>query len=245
MEHVATPPDRRPSLHVSPDSAGLAVAAAAHLRAIAAATIARRGRFRIALAGGSTPRAIYPHIISGVDWTRADVFFGDERAVPPDDPQSNYRMARETLIDPAKIPAENVHRWRAESADLDAAARGYEDALRARGEPPWLDLALLGLGPDGHTASLFPGTTALAVDDRLAVANDVPALKTRRLTLTYPALLAAGEVMFLVTGHEKRAALADVLRPESKLPAARIIHGAAPVWIFCDAEAAQDINPPR
>src|SRR5438477_597766 len=90
-------------------------------------------------------------IMSGVDWIRTDVFFGDERAVPPDDPQSNYRMARETLIDPAQIPAENVHRWRAESADLDAAARDYEDALRARGEPPWLDLALLGLGPDGTT----------------------------------------------------------------------------------------------
>ena len=242
---MATPPDRRPSLQVSPDSARLASAAAQHVRAIAAAAIAGRGRFRIALAGGSTPRAVYPHLVSGVDWTRTDVFFGDERAVPPDDPQSNYRMARETLIDPAQIPADNVHRWRAESADLDAAARDYEDALRARSAPPWLDLALLGLGPDGHTASLFPGTSALAVDDRLAVANDVPALKARRLTLTYPALLPAGAVTFLVTGREKRAALADALRPESKLPAARIIHGPAPVWIFCDSEAAQDINPPR
>ena len=242
---MATPPERRPTLQVSPDSARLAVAAAEHLRAVAAATIASRGRFRIALAGGSTPRAVYPHIVSGVDWTRTDVFFGDERAVPPDDPQSNYRMARATLIEPARIPPENVHRWRAESADLDAAARDYESALRLPGEPPWLDLALLGLGPDGHTASLFPGTTALAEEDRLAVANDVPAMKTRRLTLTYPALLAASEVVFLVTGREKRAALADVLRPESKLPAARIIHGPAPVWIFCDSEAAQDINPPR
>ena len=93
-----------------------------------------------------------------------------------------------------------MFRWRAESADLDGAARDYEQALRAGGSPPWLDLALLGLGPDGHTASLFPGTTALAVEDRLAVAVDVPALGTRRLTLTYPAFWEAGEVFFLVTG---------------------------------------------
>jgi len=122
------------------------------------------------------------------------------------------------------------------------AARHYEQALRARGEPPWLDLALLGLGPDGHTASLFPGTTALAIEDRLAVAVEVPRMATRRLTLTYPTLLGAAHVMFLVTGAEKRAALADVLRPGSTLPAARIIQRAAPVRILCDADAAQDIK---
>ena len=120
-----------------------------------------------------------------------------------------------------------MFRWRAESADLDGAARDYEQSLRAGDSPPWLDLALLGLGPDGHTASLFPGTTALAVEDRLAVAVDVPALGTRRLTLTYPAFREAGEVFFLVTGRDKRAALADVVRPESTLPAARIVHRIA------------------
>ena len=120
--------------------------------------------------------------------------------MPPDDPQSNYRMARETLLDPARVPEANVFRWHAEAPDLDAAARDYEQALRARPTPPLLDLALLGLGPDGHTASLFPGTPALAVDDRLAIAVDVPSLGARRLTLTYPALLEAGAVFFLVTG---------------------------------------------
>jgi len=219
----------------------MAAAAAEEVRAIAAATIAARGRFRVALAGGSTPRAVYPHLLTGVDWARTDVFLGDERAVPPDDPQSNYRMARETLLAPAHVPDANVHRWRAEAADLDAAARAYEQTLRAGGGPPWLDLALLGLGPDGHTASLFPGTSALQVEDRLAVALDVPALKTRRLTLTYPALLGATQVIFLVSGAEKRSALADVLRPGSTLPAARIVQRATGVRILCDAEAGEGL----
>src|SRR5262245_36253396 len=125
------------------DSLGaLAAAAAAEVRAVATARIAAGGRFRIALAGGSTPRAVYPQLVATVDWTRADVFVGDERAVPPDDPQSNYRMARETLLDAAHVPETNVHRWRAEAVDLDGAARDYEETLRAGGGPPWLDLAL-------------------------------------------------------------------------------------------------------
>jgi 6-phosphogluconolactonase len=232
----------RPDIVVADTVAALVETAAGSIRGLAADAIAARGRFRIALAGGSTPRALYPHLVTGIDWTRTDVFFGDERAVPPDDPQSNYRMARETLLAPAGVPEANVFRWQAESPDLDAAARDYEQALRARGAPPWIDLALLGLGPDGHTASLFPGTPALAVEDRLAVAVEVPQLATRRLTLTYPTLLGATHVMFLVTGAEKRAALADVLRPGSTLPAARIIQRSAPVRILCDADAAQDIN---
>jgi 6-phosphogluconolactonase len=230
-----------PSITVADSLAALVTGAAAHISALAARAIAARGRFRVALAGGSTPRALYPRLVDAVDWTRTDVFFGDERAVPPDDPQSNYRMARETLLDPAGVPAANVFRWRAESPDLDGAARDYEQALRRVDTTPWLDLALLGLGPDGHTASLFPGTAALAVEDRLAVPVEVPALGARRLTLTYPALLAATDVMFLVTGVEKRAALAEVLRPGSVLPAARIIQRPGPVSLFCDRDAAQDV----
>jgi 6-phosphogluconolactonase len=238
-----------PALLVAGDLDALVAATAARIREVAAAALVARGRFRVALAGGTTPRALYPKIVDAVDWTRTDVFFGDERVVPPDDPQSNYRMARETLLAPARVPEANVFRWRTESADLDAAARDYEQALRARTVPPQLDLALLGLGADGHTASLFPGTTALAVADRLAVAVDVPAHGARRLTLTYPVFLEAGEVFFLVTGHDKRAALADVLRPGSTLPAARIVHRPGPTHIFCDRAAApegprQDIKAP-
>jgi 6-phosphogluconolactonase len=240
-----TPSVAQPEIIVADSAAALVEAAARRIQGLAAGAIAARGQFRIALAGGSTPRALYPLLITGVDWTRARVFFGDERAVAPDDPRSNYRMARETLLEPARVPDANVFRWRAESADLDGAARDYEQALRAGGAPPLIDLALLGLGPDGHTASLFPGTAALTVEDRLAVAVEVPAMATRRLTLTYPALLAAEEVLFLVTGPDKRAALADVVRPGSTLPAARIVNRLGPVSIFCDQEAGQDITFPR
>jgi 6-phosphogluconolactonase len=216
----------------------LARAAAAAIAAHAEATLAGHARFRIALAGGSTPRAIYPALVDMIDWSRAEVFFGDERAVPPADPQSNYRMARETLLDPARVSPARVFRWRAEDADLDAAARDYERALRATGGPPWLDLALLGLGPDGHTASLFPGTAALAEEQRLAVAVDVAEKGTRRLTLTYPAFRGTRAIFFMVAGREKAQALADALRPDSALPAARVLHGRAPVTVFCDQDAA-------
>lgn len=222
----------------------LVARAAAHLRAAAATAIGSRGRFRIALAGGSTPRALYPQLVGGVDWTRTTIFFGDERSVGPDDPQSNYRMARETLLGPAGVPAANVVRWRGEDPDLDAAARDYEKALTSNAEAPWLDLALLGLGPDGHTASLFPGTTALAEESRLAVAVDVPAQKTRRLTLTYPVLCGAREICFLVTGRDKASALAAVLgRSVGALPATRIVRAPNPVTIFCDTEAAGALSP--
>jgi 6-phosphogluconolactonase len=234
-----------PHIVVAARLADLVHAAAAQVCAAGSAAIAARGRFRIALAGGSTPRSLYPALVHGVDWTRSDIFFGDERAVGPGDPQSNYRMARETLLDPAAVPAARIFRWRAEDPDLDAAARDYETKLTASSEPPWLDLALLGLGVDGHTASLFPGTTALTEESRLAVAVDFPGRGTRRLTLTYPALCGAREICFLVTGPEKATALAAVLRVThggfSTLPASRIMHRPGPVTVFCDADAASGL----
>ena len=239
--------NHRPEVVVFDDPGDLVRAAAERIRAAARDAIAARGRFRIALAGGTTPRALYPELAQGIDWTRAQVFFGDERAVPADDPRSNYHMAWETLLAPAAVPAENVFRWRTEDPDLDAAAREYERALAAAGSPPWLDLDLLGLGPDGHTASLFPGSPALAENARLAVAVDVPnaPLTSRRLTLTVPALLGARQTIFLVTGAAKASALGQVLGPGSDLPAARIIHGAARVAILCDAEAGRPGSPGR
>lgn len=233
-----------PRLVIAAHLAELVEAAASHIRGAAATAVAARGRFRIALAGGSTPRALYPLLVQGVDWSRADIFFGDERAVGPTDPQSNYRMARETLLDPAGVLPANVFRWRGEDPDLEAAARDYQEALTRNASVPWLDLALLGLGPDGHTASLFPGTTALTEESRLAVAVDVPQHGTRRLTLTYPALCGAREVCFLITGGDKAQALAAVVGDGgSRLPAARIMHSAGPVTVFCDQAAAGDLGP--
>src|SRR5450432_660128 len=153
--HVTSP---QPTLVVAADLDGLARLASDRVRVLAGDALAARGRFRIALAGGSTPRALYAHLAAArdLDWGRTDVFFGDERSVGPDDPQSNYRMARETLLSPAGVPPENVHRPHGEDPDLDAAARAYEAALGGAGAPPF-DLVLLGMGADGHTASLFPG----------------------------------------------------------------------------------------
>ena len=208
-------------------SARLAAAAARRARAVPG-----RARRRLDAA-----RAL-PRSGPGVDWARTDVFFGDERAVPPDDPQSNYRMARETLLDPAQRP----RRERVPLARRGPRSRRRRARLRggaaAAARAPWLDLALLGLGPDGHTASLFPGTAALAEEARLAVAVDVPALGTRRLTLTYPALLGAREVFFLVTGRDKAEALVDGLARGATSPPRGSSQRAARCRIFCERAAA-------
>jgi 6-phosphogluconolactonase len=233
---------RRPALVVAPDLEALARAAAKHVRAAAAKAIARRGRFRLALAGGDTPRALYRTLAGeqeGVDWRRTDLFFGDERAVAPDDSQSNYRMARETLLDPASVPPANVRRLRGEEPDLDATARAYEETLKAGAVAPWLDLALLGMGGDGHTASLFPGHPALAEWRRLCVSVLGP--KPPRLTLTRSVFLDADDVIFLVSGSGKAEALRDVVAGPDRLqelPAQAIARRELPVTIYCDRDAA-------
>jgi 6-phosphogluconolactonase len=230
-----------PTLVLAADVEALAQAAADRVGVLAQDAIAARGRFRIALAGGSTPRALYARLAarSDVDWTRTDIYFGDERTVGPEDPQSNFRMARETLLVPASVPPENVRRLRGEDPDLDAAARAYEVAL---GDAP-LDLALLGMGADGHTASLFPGTTALDVSDRKCVAVDVPAMSTRRLTLTYPVLMAARDVLYLIAGADKATTLHEVLNGPAeprRLPSQVLLRRAQPrpALLFCDRAAA-------
>jgi 6-phosphogluconolactonase len=246
MSTTPTPsPPASPALVVAADADGLARAAADRVRVLAGDALAARGRFRIALAGGSTPRALYTQLAStsDVDWSRTDVFFGDERAVGPDDPQSNFRMARETLLHPAAVPPENVFRLRGEDPDLDAAARRYESSL---GTAP-LDVVLLGMGADGHTASLFPGTTGLDEQTRACVAVEVPQLNTRRLTLTYPVLLAARDVLFLVAGADKAETLAGVLGPtldRRRWPSQAILRRARPrpALLFCDRAAAAKLD---
>jgi 6-phosphogluconolactonase len=208
-------------LHIVADASALADRAAHEVVDIGRAALAERGRFLIALSGGSTPRAMHarlaqPPLSSALNWSQVEFFWSDERAVPPESPDSNYGMAVATLLRPLGIQPARVHRLEGEAADLDAAAQSYERTLAAiagvepRGAPPELDLVLLGMGGDGHTASLFPHTAALDEKERWVVCNDVPQLHTRRLTFTFHLILRARHVRVLVAGADKAAALASV-----------------------------------
>ncbi|QYJ16255.1 6-phosphogluconolactonase [Rubrobacter xylanophilus DSM 9941] len=234
------------TLRVLEDPARLAAAAAREFAARAARAIRERGRFAVALAGGSTPRAAYELLArdyaDGVDWGRVHFFFGDERPVPPDHADSNHRMAREALL--SRVPAGSVHRMRGELAPEEAARR-YEEELRsffAGEEVPRFDLILLGLGEDGHTASLFPHTRALGETERLVVANPVERLGTVRITLTPPVINAARAVVFLVAGGGKADALREVLEGSAdprQYPAKLIRPGdGEPLWLVDRAAAA-------
>jgi 6-phosphogluconolactonase len=214
------------SLVVLDDASAVARAAAEQIASRAERSVAGSGRFSIALSGGSTPKRLYALLADPLEpyraripWDRVHVFFGDERHVPPDDPQSNYRMANEELLGRVPIPAENVHRVLAERPAEEAASLYEEDLRRAFALSPAgiprFDLVLLGMGEDGHTASLFPGTAALAERRRLAVANWVPKFSTFRITLTLPVFEAATAVAFLVAGADKAAPLAAVFDPSS------------------------------
>jgi 6-phosphogluconolactonase len=186
-----------------------------------------------------------PQFQEQVDWDRIQVFWGDERCVPPDNPESNYGMARATLLDAVAIPSKNVFRMPVDRSDLDAGADEYAGQLRntlpldVYGIPRF-DLVLLGLGPDGHTASLFPSTTALGETHRLVCAPFVPKFSARRMTLTYPVLNAAREILFLVTGSEKAEPLAAVISRagDPLLPAARVRPREGTRVFFTDAAAA-------
>lgn len=244
----------KPNLHVYATAEALSLAAADLFLAIGRQAVADTGRFTVALAGGSTPRRLYellaenPHR-AGMDWAAVEWFFGDERAVPPDHPDSNYRMARAALLDPVFAPAGRVHRMAAEGADLPAAAAGYQ-AVMARvfgadseGSPPVFDLVLLGMGDDGHTASLFPYTEALRVSDAWVAANEVPQLRSRRMTLTFPLINNAANVLFLVAGSDKTGVLAEVLEgpaDHDRLPSQRVVPVTGNLlWYVDDAAAGQ------
>jgi len=184
--------------------------------------VKERGIFRIALSGGNTPRPVYEALAKiDLPWDKWEITFGDERCVPPDDVQSNFRMARIAWFDPAGIPAANILRMEGET-DPATAAEKYETALLSRSNPYRHDLILLGMGDDGHTASLFPGTEALRIKDRLVVANYVPKFSTHRITFTYPLLDAARHVCFLVSSAGKEAVLQQVLGGNPDYPSAAI-----------------------
>jgi 6-phosphogluconolactonase len=211
-----------PTVTVMDTPEAVARGAAERFVALGREAVAARGRFTVAFSGGSTPRALFQLLArepfrAQPAWDRLEVFWGDERCVAPTHQDSNYRMAKEALLDHVPIPPERVHRIPAEREDVAAAAADYEAEL-ARvlggtpgGTPPALDLILLGMGPDGHTASLFPGTTALGEQRRWVVANWVPKFSTNRVTLTYPILNRGAQVLFLATGADKADVLREVL----------------------------------
>jgi len=222
----------KPEINVVPDSDALYRAAADEFVRCAQEAISQRGRFSVALSGGNTPRGVHSFLAANakasLPWNQIYIFFGDERHVPPDDPESNYRMANETLLSRVPIPAANVFRVPTE-LDAEVAARQYEDQLRAffrlsPGAWPRFDLIFLGLGDDGHTASLFPESAALNEATRLVVANWVDKLHSYRLTFTYPVLNHAAEIAFLVSGQSKSHILPDVLKPrgDARYPAQRV-----------------------
>lgn len=179
------------------------------------AAIAARGSFAISLAGGTTPKAAYALLgaqpyAGELDWSKTQIFFGDERCVPPDDAQSNYRMAREAFLDAVEVPHENVHRIEGERDPVDAADRYRAELKRTLGDEPRFDLVLLGMGPDGHTASLFPGSDPLEDDDVLVRAVYSTSQRQWRVTLTPRVLNGARIVAFAVEGAGKAAMVARV-----------------------------------
>ena len=236
---------------VARDIAELNLLAAERFVTIAAESTDARGRFTAALSGGSTPKALFRLLASepcreAVDWDTTVFFFGDERNVPADSEDSNYRMANESLFRPLGIRQENVHRWKTELGGPGAAAADYENEIRSvfgTGIPVF-DLVFLGMGTDGHTASLFPGTAALDEKNRIAVANPVPKLDTVRLTLTYPVFNAASNVMFLIAGADKAAVLAHVLGGDEdlrELPSSGIRPASGNLYWYLDEAAATEL----
>lgn len=230
----------------------LFAAAAEEVVRTALDAVEQRGRFAIALSGGSTPKNLFNLLATNarnaLPWDRMFFFWGDERHVPPDDPDSNYRMADETMLSKVPVPPGNVFRIAAENPDANAAADSYEKTLvkffaLKPGEFPRFDLILLGMGPDGHTASLFPGTAALQEKSRLVVANWVEKLKTHRLSFTLPVLNAAATVAFLISGTDKAPALRAVLQsdaPGEQYPA-KLVHpvDGKLIWLIDRAAASQ------
>jgi len=233
------------SVHVYSSSEELARAAAREFAAKAEEAIEERGRFAVVLAGGSTPETMYGLLASDyvgrIDWSRVYVFFGDERTVPPHHDDSNHKMASEVLLD--HVPVGNVHRMRGELPPQEAA-EAYEEELRTffqTEDVPRFDLILLGIGADGHTASLFPETSALEVHDRWVVANPVLGLDTTRITLTVPVINAASAVTFLVVGEDKAEALHEILEGDAdpRVYPAKLVHPNGDLPWMVDRAAAR------
>ncbi len=245
-----------PGVHVCADAAEVARAAARFFVDWAWQAIARDGHFNVALSGGSTPREFYrvlatPEFRSQVDWSRVHLFWGDERAVPPGHPDSNYGMARRELLLRVPVPGGNVHRMEAEDPNIGRVAHNYETLMRRylplndRGFPSF-HLVLLGMGADGHVASLFPGSRLLRETSRWVSTPTVAKPGARRMTLTLPVLVAAQRILFLITGPEKAATLREVLcgQRSHSLPAQMVQPHSGQRAFLVDETAASLLDAP-
>jgi 6-phosphogluconolactonase len=239
----------QPDIQVFPDPNAVARAAADRVLRAADEAIALTGRFTIGLSGGSTPKLLFQLLASdefrdAVDWTRVEVFFVDERCVPADHAESNYKLARETLLSKVPIPGDNVYRMRGEVDPPEEAAKEYGLMLKEKFGDAGLDLVLLGMGDDGHTASLFPGTAAVNETKHRCVANYAEKSttgKSWRLTLTAPFINRSREVIVLVTGANKAKTLSEVLegpRDVQRLPVQLIAPASGKLTWLVDAAAA-------
>jgi len=240
---------------IADDADELNKIAAAKFVSIAREAIKKRGKFSVALAGGSTPKGLYQLLAdekfrSLIDWTKAFFFFGDERNVLPDDAESNFRMANENLLKPLEIHTDNIFRWQTELENAEEIAADYERKIKeffnlSENEFPRFDLILLGMGDDGHTASLFPHTEALNETEKIAVENRVEKLNTTRLTLTFPTINNAANVIFLIDGEKKAEVLCEVLTGEiqpEKFPSQNIKPRNGSLFWILDSDAAQNLE---
>jgi 6-phosphogluconolactonase len=243
---------------IEPDPAALAWRAALHLVELAEEAVAARGRVRIAVSGGSTPKATFQLLadsahpfVTRMPWHGLELFFVDERTVPPDHPDSNYRMTREAMLDKVGLRPEQIHRIQGE-LEPEVAAAEYEYDLRKTfrlegAEAPRFDIITLGMGDDGHTASLFPHTEAIHEMGRLVVANQVPQKDTWRVTLTWPVINHAREVFFLIAGTDKAEPLKEVLtgpKDVERLPSQLIWPASGILTLLLDQAAAALLPPP-
>jgi 6-phosphogluconolactonase len=246
-----------PNVRISADPEELAHSAAEKFLETSLEAVTSRGRFRVALSGGSTPKTLYQLLasrteryLSQIPWTRSDFFWTDERCVPPTHADSNFRMANDAMLSPAQVPPENIHRIKTERPHPNEAAIAYEETLRSQfrvgeGGFPRFDLILLGIGTEGHTASIFPDSEVLTETKRLSVAVWVEKLRANRITLTLPILNNANLTVFLVSGKDKASILHTVLqspRDPGRYPAQAIMptHGEL-LWLV-DEAAATELN---
>lgn len=224
------------------DAREVAVESAGRMARVLRKVLTERKRASIALSGGTTPRAAYAELAQaeGIDWSRVDIFFVDERAVAPESDRSNFRMVKESMLSVGKIPADNVFRMPADSSDLEAAARTYaatiEEHVARRDGVPAFDLIVFGIGTDGHTASLFPGESAIGIQDRWVAAVDPATGHEARLTLTVPVLERTHNAVVLAVGSEKSEALERAWSAKGELSAtpARIVRSVqgSVVWVI-------------